>query len=254
MNKETLKGLYETNTKHSNYQILPQALKGILEEKELKIKSRFERERMKYFSSKVDFKDKKVLDIGANTGYFSFEVIDAGAKEVVVFEGDKKHAQFINIATKTVDYPIFVNSEYYNFEVNKNTFFDIVLLLNIVHHFGDDYGDQKIEKTKAKEKMIDCINSLSFNCKTMVFQMGFNWKGNRYDCLFKEGTKKEMIEFVRTGVKDFWDIEAIGVAQRKDNNTFYEDLNEINIQRDDSLGEFLNRPIIILKSLKYNGL
>lgn len=253
MKTEKLKELYEKNTKHSNYQILPKALKNVLEESELNILSRHEAERMQYFTSKIDFKGKRIFDIGANTGFFTFESIDTGATSAVVYEGNTNHSEFIEEAAKIVNYPIQINHIYYDFEIDNYNQFDVVLLLNIVHHFGDDYGENTIDKPNAKKQMLSCINNLSFNCHTMIFQMGFNWKGNRHDCLFNEGTKKEQIEFIKDGIKSFWEVEQIGVAEKNNEKVVYIDLNENNINRDDSLGEFLNRPIIILKSLRYNG-
>lgn len=252
INKKLIE-LHEKNSKHSNYQILPNVLKAVLQENDLTIKTRYENERLSYFLSKINFARKSVLDIGANAGFFSFESVDAGATEVTVFEGNKHHADFVELANKAINYPIKVNSRYYSFEKNTKSFFDIVLLLNIVHHFGDDYGDKSVDKGHAKVKMIECINNLSYNCEHMIFQMGFNWKGNRYDCLFENGTKKEMIEFIENGTNEHWIIENIGVAEREGGGVVYNDLNNTNIQRDDGLGEFLNRPIIILKSKKHNG-
>jgi hypothetical protein len=67
--------------------------------------------------------------------------------------------------------------------------------------------------------------------------------------LFANGTKRELIDFVRTGIDGIWDIEKIAVAE-KNTKIYYTDLNENNIERNDSLGEFLNRPLFILKSKK----
>lgn len=253
MDKYKLIELHKKNTKHSNYQILPNALVNILDKTQLKIHSRHESERMIYFVSKVSFENKKILDIGANTGYFTFESIDAGASSVVVYEGNKNHAEFITEASKIVSYPILAKPEYYAFEEDNTNYYDVVLLLNIVHHLGDDYGDNSVNKENAKKQMLQCINKLSKNCEKMIFQMGFNWKGNRYDCLFDNGTKNEQIKFIEAGIESYWKIENIGVAEKENGQIVYKDLTEKNIKRDDTLGEFLNRPIIILKSLCYNG-
>ncbi len=82
----------------------------------------------------------------------------------------------------------------------------------------------------------------------VILQLGFNWKGDRYLPLFDNGTKSEMIAFLQINIESFLDITRIGIAQKKDNNVIYSDLTDSNIERDDSLGEFLNRPLFILKS------
>ena len=84
----------------------------------------------------------------------------------------------------------------------------------------------------------------------MVFQLGFNWKGNRNLGLFENGSKVELIDFIAEGVKNYWTIEKIGIAEAANNSIEYCDLNDNNIIRNDKIGEFLNRPIFILKSLK----
>ena len=144
---------------------------------------------------------------------------------------------------------INVHSEYYMFE-QKEYKFDIALLLNVVHHLGDDFGDsESIEK--AKRGMLSCINHMAQVARTMVFQLGFNWRGDRDKCLFENGTKEEMEDFIRNGTQEYWDIVKIGVAVNRDGKIVYEDKNADNYQRQDSLGEFLNRPIYIMKSKKF---
>lgn len=85
----------------------------------------------------------------------------------------------------------------------------------------------------------------------MAFQMGFNWMGNKNTCLFTNGTKAELIDYVKAGCQDAWDILAIGIAVNDpQGHIVYQDLNGENIHRNDALGEFLNRPLFIMKSKK----
>ena len=127
--------------------------------------------------------------------------------------------------------------------------YDLVLLLNVLHHVGDDYGDKELLMGKAKENIIKQLNSLAKIAGTLVFQMGFNWKGNIQQCLFENGTKEEMISFIKEGTKDYWRILKIGIAELKNGTIEYCDLSKENICRWDHLGEFLNRPIFIMESL-----
>ena len=66
--------------------------------------------------------------------------------------------------------------------------------------------------------------------------------------LFENGTKKELIDYILSGTKNDWEINYIGIAQSFQQKIQYCDLNDINIERNDDLGEFLNRPIFIMKS------
>ena len=244
---EKLIDLYGQKSKHSNYQILPKALEKILDFSDVKVKSRYEKERFDYISSVIEIKDKTVLDIGGNTGFFTFAEIEEGAKEVYYVEGNKAHTEFVELSARALDIldKVNISNAYYDFYNDKNHY-DVCFLLNVLHHLGGDYGDNSISIIRAKELMIEQLNRISCRATTAVFQLGFNWKGNRELCLFENGTKKELIEFVQKGVEGRWSIRKIAVAERYQQTIKYVPIDDVNIKRDDSLGEFLNRPIFIL--------
>ena len=243
--------LYENTSKHSGYQMIPSRLADLDGFNQLKIKSRNEIERMTYFTKHVDFSRKSVLDIGGNTGYFSFEALEAGASSVHHFEGNTEHSQFVDELAEFLDVKknVRTTNAYMTFENDLSDYhYDIVLLLNVLHHLGDDYGDQELSLNKAKEGIIQQLNSLRKNCEYLIFQLGFNWKGDRSTCLFDHGTKSELIDFIKSGIENHYSIENIGIAIKKEGKVVYQELDEQNIERDDTLGEFLNRPIFILKA------
>lgn len=239
---------YNVISKHSQYQILPQSLSKYIAQEGLNTKSRAEKQRFDYIIQKISLKEKSLIDIGANTGFFSFSALEAGAKYVASYEGNAAHAEFMSAAMELLKLSsqMEVENEYYSF--NNTRKYDICFLLNVIHHLGDDYGDKSLNIEKAKEFMIQQLNKMSTVCKTIVFQLGFNWKGNRATCLFENGTKQEMIDFIKNGTKGFWNIKHIGVAEKQDKTIVYKDLSPQNIQRMDELGEFLNRPIFIMES------
>jgi len=245
--------LYKKTSKHSNYQILPARLNQIINGSSLQIKSRFEKERLAYILSKISVQGKTILDIGGNTGFFSFELIDNGAVSVDYFEGNNDHADFVKAAAKILDeQKIVIHNSYFTFNnaelKNLNFSYDISLLLNVLHHYGYDYGNSEVKIHEAKEEIIKQLNLMSSKTKIVVFQLGFNWKGDKTKPLFENGTKSEMIKFVEDGTKSNWEILNIGIAEQVDKGIKYFDLDEKNIERNDKLGEFLNRPIFILKS------
>ena len=246
-----LRELYMKESKHSNYQILPSILKELLKEDELKIQSRYEQERFCYISQNLDIKNKVILDIGGNTGFFTFEAYSSGAKMVNYYEGNIEHAQFVQKAVEILKLKnkIDVWPEYYIFGQDQ-TKCDVVFLLNVVHHLGDDFDKEENNIWDVKERMLLCINSLAEKARVMVFQMGFNWKGDRNNCLFRNGTKEEMEKFLLEGTSKYWNIKKIGIAIRNNGGIKYVDMDMKNNVRDDSLGEFLNRPIFIMESKK----
>jgi hypothetical protein len=251
MNKTNeLKYFYEHSSKHSNYQILPTALKHILRQDDLHIKTRYESERLRFILERIEIAGKSVLDIGGNTGYFSFELLDAGAQKVTHYEGNKEHSKFVELAAQVTgnEKKLEVINGYFDFDGRYKSWHDIVLLLNVLHHVGDDYGETRLDINDAKKLIIDQLNSLSGSCETLILQIGYNWHGNAGRPLFEFGTKKEVIEFIQYGIVGSWEISSIGIAESKNSSILFRDPDAKNIERDDTMGEFLNRPIFILRS------
>ena len=185
-----------------------------------------------------------------NDNNFVIESITSGAIQVDYIEGNKAHADFVKEASRILKTNINVYNEYLSFENElPNLPYDVVLLFNVLHHFGDDYGDKNVSVNNAKLKIIESINYFVNKTDYLVLQLGFCWKGNRETLLFENGTKNEMIDFISKGVKGKWSIESMGIAEEQNNITEYKPVSELNIERIDKLGEFRNRPVFILKSL-----
>jgi SAM-dependent methyltransferase len=245
-----LVALYEKNSKHSAYQILPRSLTDLIHDEVVQGIPRFEAERFEWLKSKLDFAGKRVADIGGNTGYFTFEAIDAGARELVYVEGNSDHAQFVAMAAEMLQANVKVIPKYFNFKDDlKGEHLDIVLLFNVIHHLGDDFGDQSLTKYQALEKMKSSINYFADKTDRLVLQMGYCWKGDRTQLLFEKGTKAEMLDFVTDAIHGTWEIEHVGVAEENQGQTVFVDMVESNMARNDKMGEFRNRPIFILKNL-----
>jgi SAM-dependent methyltransferase len=251
---EQLRTLYSAASKHSSYQILPPKLGRLLGESEIKPRSRHEAERFEFIKQHVSFAGKRVLDVGGNTGFFSFQALETGADEVCYFDGNESHAEFVRTAAKLMELTsrIQVEARYLDFSsANTGTCYDVGFLMNVLHHFGDDYGNAETLGPRVHQHILQSVIHLSRSVKCLVFQLGFNWKGNRELPLFRNGTKKEMIEFIVAGLSGSWKSRVIGAAERRNDAIQYFPLSEDNLLRIDSLGEFLNRPIFILDSLNY---
>ncbi len=254
MNKSSLIDLYNKTSKHSHYQVLATPLKEIIPDDMQDVHSRWEEERLHYILNKLPCKDITVADIGGNTGYFTMELIYSGAGSALYIEGNKAHSSFVQEAVTALGWQDKVNvfPEYVKFD-DDLTFLnvDVTLLLNVLHHVGDDYGHQYQSVHEAKKNILHSLHRLSHRSQYLVFQLGFNWKGNKNYPLFEKGTKKELIDFVERGVRDSWSVEHIGIAEKSESTIIYNDMNPGNIKRQDSLGEFLNRPLFIMKSRLY---
>jgi len=242
--------LYEQTSKHSNYQILPSQLQELIPSEQIHVKTRYEKERMSYIKKKIDWKDSCFCDIGCNCGFFSFEALELGAKKGTLYEGNQVHADFVKLAAKilNVESQITVHNDYFSFEWNTAEKYDVVLLLNVLHHIGDDYGNVK-SIDNAKDYILKMLKCMTSYTNKLIVQLGFNWMGNRTLGLFKGGTKEEMIRWIKEGTKDNWVISSIGIACEDDGKICYRDLNEDNVKRNDEMGEFLNRPIFIMDNV-----
>jgi SAM-dependent methyltransferase len=248
---QRLRDLYRRQSKHAQYQVLPEALSQLLNASEKPTRPRYEKERLNYICSRIGFAGKRVLDIGGNTGFFSIEALTCGASYVEYVEGNPIHAEFVALAADVlgVGNRIQIVNEYFHFDAPISArYYDVTLLLNVLHHMGDDFGDQRITCTQAKETIPIILNSIADISRKAVFQLGFNWRGDRTKPIFDNGTKTDQISFIQERTRDSWDLQSIGIAELTDGGLVYRDMHEGNIQRSDRLGEFLNRPLFILQS------
>lgn len=247
--------LYNQVSKHSNYQVLAEPLRKIIPANTLETRSRFEQERLEYVLDKLSIDSQSVVDIGGNTGFFSLELVRHGARSATLIEGNPDHSLFVSEAAKALGWQdkVTVENRYLNFGDDiRSIKSDLCLLLNVLHHVGDDFGDRSQPIERAKENILTSLSSLARQTRFLVFQLGFNWKGDVSLPLFQHGTKQEMIDFIRAGTSETWNILDIGIAQRDSDGTQYADLDAKNIERMDALGEFLNRPLFIMESKAFH--
>jgi hypothetical protein len=242
--------LYQATSKHSHYQLLPNSIQSLLPPESLTVKSRHERERLDYIANRLDLNDCSVADVGGNTGYFSFELLARGVLDVTHIEGNTAHHKFVSRAAAQLGLADRLQCEnrYIDFENLELLPHHVVLLLNVLHHVGDDYGDPATQAQAVQSTIKAALRNLAPVARHVVLQLGFNWKGNPKLPIFARGNKAEVIDLVKQ-IDDFYEVQAIGIASKDEFGAVaYSDLNAININRDDSLGEFLNRPLFVLRS------
>lgn len=248
MNQSNLK-LKQLYKKMPPYQSIPHEVIKILQIDDTEESNKYERQRMDFLKQTINFKDAKIADIGGNAGYFSFEAIKEGAKKIIYYEGDDKYSDFVEEACKLFNKNICIKREFVNLEIEiKENPFDIILLFNVIHHYGRYFGENDISMKKAIDKIKMIIRNICKQTKYLVLQFGFNWKGNPNLPFFTNGEKNEMINFVKEMCSSYAKIEFIGIPEGTVDSIKYQLLNTENIKRRDDLGEFLNRPIFILSA------
>ncbi|WCE03215.1 DUF1698 domain-containing protein [Pseudoxanthomonas sp. JBR18] len=238
-----------SGSKHACYQEIPAPLLPYLANTSLPTLRRYERARLDYVLQRIEVKDRSVLDIGCNSGFFLMEMLQAGARHATGYEGSKDHVQFLEAARAALglEARLTVNGRYFDFTQDRGHH-DIALLLNVLHHVGDDYGDPDLSVQGARAQIIHSLIGMRERCNTLVFQLGFNWKGDRHAGLFEHGTIEEMVAFITDGVRGVWKVRHVGVAEQaqEPDDIVYRDLCPANAHRKDALGEFLNRPLFVL--------
>jgi SAM-dependent methyltransferase len=238
-----LRALYDAHSKHSSYQLIHPSLLPLLGDAAGLPAGKHEAQRQRWFERGVRFADASVLDIGANTGYFSFAALGQGARRVVSQEGNVRHAEFIEAAARRLGLAerLEARPSYFDFAAAPRERFDICLCLNVLHHLGDDFGDPAVTIGEARHLMLAGINGLAASSKTLLLQLGFNWKGDVRFPLFEGGTKQAVIDFVRAGTASHWQIDEIVVVDTVSRD--YVPAEAHQLARVDGLGEFLNRPL-----------
>lgn len=102
-----------------------------------------------------------VLDIGANFGYYSFRLSEKFSGTYVMIEGTEEESKFLkklcnlNNNKSIILLNKRINLNDLNF-IAKNEHFDIVIALNVIHHF--------------KENFNDCLNALSRIGDHIIFE------------------------------------------------------------------------------------
>lgn len=240
--------LVESKSKHSDYQVLHKWLQRYIDNTYQPV-GKSEKERQVFIKKHINIKEKSVLDIGANTGFFTFSAVENGALDVTAIEGNAEHANFIVKASKLLNLSnIEVKNIYYDFFIESKKSYDVCFCLNVLHHLGDDFGSKELNVKEAKSEISKALNNLSNSCELLWFQLGFNWKGDINQPLFLKGLKSELIEFVEDSIANVWDIQKIGIYNPI--TDLYELQRPELLEKYDSIGEFRNRPLFLLKKLK----
>lgn len=246
---EKIETLLDARSKHSSYQnVHPKILEKV--GVQYVPQGKAEEERWAYMSRYYSFSGARVLDIGANTGFFSVSAAFEGAREVLAVEGNAEHAQFIEASAELLQINDILKAQnyYFKFENYFERPCDVSFCLNVLHHLGDDFGNPQYDKQQAIVAMKEKLRNLSVTSSCCWFQLGFNWKGDRNECLFPRGSKRELVDFVAEACEGAWVIDEVAAFCPETKK--YKPLDGELFDRFDSLGEFLNRPLFFLRSMQ----
>lgn len=250
---QALKDLYLQRSKHASYQLVHPLVASHLGDTSDLPAGKLERERQAYFDRALPLLGARVMDIGSNTGYFSFGALQSGAQHVTCYEGNVDHAAFVTHCAEVAQVAdrLTMHASYFDFMSPITQTYDVTYCLNVLHHLGDDFGDASLGMDAARAQMLRCLNHMAGLTRTLVLQLGFNWKGDVRHPLFEGGEKAALIDFVAQGSTEHWVIEEVTVPNAV--SKVYEPINEDNLPRNNQIGEFMNRPLFKMRSRVLKG-
>jgi SAM-dependent methyltransferase len=249
-----LDALYECRSKHSAYQQVHPRVRPLLAGPVDAGLGKLEPQRARLFAAVLPLRGARVLDIGANTGYFGFAALEAGAAQVTCVEGNAEHARFMRDAASQLGLQerVQVESRYFAFGDDALAGpYDVGLCLNVLHHLGDDFGDRALTLDAARHRIAQCLDALATRVRVLALQIGFNWKGDRTRPLFAGGEKRALAAFVEQAAAAGWVIEGTWVADPATRE--FVPLGTELLPRNDTVGEFMNRPLFVLHSRRLGG-
>jgi hypothetical protein len=276
--KEKLELLYNDDSKHSRYQNIPNFVKKEIDYNEIIDESwRGDTSRYEYMVDAVDFSDqKKVADIGANTGFFTLSLANENKRSTfTAYEPNQSHSNFIEtIADHFHMKNVSINNQSVGLNgIKEIDVYDILLFFNVIHHAGVDFDTDLVRDSKEgfSKYVLEYIDHMKHKTKLLLFQTGYNWGGDKTKPIIEVDQITEMIFFITDSfLKKEWHIKQIALYTKiggkgKYVNMSEELLDEINNKQVNSSlytkvkavvdelklihnSEFYRRPIFILES------
>lgn len=218
--KELLRELYDESSKHAQYQTLPDALAERLGV-QFDVNEAWRGDRPRYPIIRKFITEgpaKSIVDFGANIGFFSLSLAeDFPDSEVTACELNPTHAHIIRLLAKIGGYTRFNVTEQAVDLQHAADFgkFDVALHLNILHHAGHDFDRTDVPDIASfSAYAVEYLRKFRATAARMVFQMGYNWGGNKELPLVQREDQAGKIRFtVDLFEKAGWTIEHVAIAK-----------------------------------------
>ncbi|MCC3374062.1 hypothetical protein [Cohnella sp. REN36] len=272
-----LKKLYNDESKHSRYQNIPKFVREAANySEEIDESWRGDTARYEYVKRTINIDDGEIIaDIGANTGFFTLSLANENKNaKFIAYEPNINHAAFISeIADHFQLSNVEIRGQSIGLkEINQISVSDRMILFNVLHHAGVDF-DKELVRTKAdfKEYAFQYLNQLRKKTKQLLFQIGYNWGGDKSNPIVDVNHVSEMTLYVsELFMNAGWQIKTIAFYSYSNKKGLYEDIHDdllrgiIQNARDASVieglekhvhklnmmgnSEFYKRPIFVFES------
>jgi len=206
MTKEALRRnlhyLYSDNSKHAVYQNIPMFVREELDYHEsINEEWRGDTARYKLLKETINFRKKVVGDFGANTGFFSLSLaFENPDSTFIAYEMNVNHVKFMTSIKSYFGLKnLFIESVNLNMSgIDKLPKHDLVLNFNVLHHGGVDFDSDIInDATKFHDYASEYLKKLHSKTDQMVFQMGYNWGGNKQKPIVSPEKPVEFILYLK---------------------------------------------------------
>jgi len=220
--RRSLEELYAETSKHAQYQTLPDVLADRLDI-QFEVNEAWRGDRPRYPLIKgfvAEGPARSLIDFGANTGFFSLSLAaDVPGSIVTACELNPTHARIIGLLAEVGGYTPFHVTEQPVDLRHADAFghFDVALHLNILHHAGHDFDKADVPDRDAFMAYgQDYLRRFRATADRMVFQMGYNWGGNKELPLIAKEDQAGKVRFTTELLGGAgWDVQGIGLAKRQ---------------------------------------
>jgi hypothetical protein len=139
-------------------------------------------------------------------------------------------------------------------EINQIPKCDIMLHMNVIHHAGVDFDKEIISSIQHYiEYVTEYLKRLSSKCNRLVFQMGYNWGGNKKTPIVEVSNIIKMIELqVDIFKSSGWRVSTMGLYDNLECKYVSRQINKDGLENTvkqlkmDMNSEFYKRPLFIL--------
>jgi len=196
--------------------------------------------RVEGYINQIDVKDKRVLDVGCNEGFFSMKLEKLGAKEVVGLDADEfriKKAKYVSevLGTSNISYEVV---DIFDKSIEEYGHFDFVLCLGFLHRVAYPYKAIQ-QLAKISDTILFEWKSLkegNFDSPVMKFCGGVSKDSNKYSGLYWLPSVRCVADMLKASgfvhnlvIDDSAWRRAIIISSRVDNGVFKnKDLISIN--------------------------
>lgn len=211
-----LKSILLYHGRHGLYQKLPPTLpQNIRDQFPKRWDTRLDEERYDWITSSLDCKNKSILEIGANIGYFSSKFADSCDSSVYAYEPDSQLFEILNTIIRLSNLEEKVSAQ--NTSITLDTIdslpkVDIILNLNVIQHAGYDFETTSVSSLEDwRDYSVRFLRKLKSRSDIMVFQMGYQlWGFDQSIC-----NESDIINYTVSLLKDSgWNPEVCGILNK----------------------------------------